>query len=120
MLLPKGIDFDKAPAVIYVVVRYNHNKQPLSDFFPIPSRIERPARRMPRSAGSMILRALASRLLCVMFEAPRQEQSYELQAVTTDDDKDGNQFVVTITLSADSKAALEAAQPEYFAILTKY
>jgi hypothetical protein len=40
--------------------------------------------------------------------------------VTSDGDKDGNEFVVTITLSADSKAALEAAQPAYLAILNKY
>jgi hypothetical protein len=55
------------------------------------------------------------------FEARRlKEQGYELQSVTSDGDKDGNEFVVTITLSANSKAALEAAQPAYLAILNKY
>ena len=55
------------------------------------------------------------------FEAHSlKEQGYELQAVTTDGDKDGNQFVVTITLSANSKAVLKAAEPAYLAILSKY
>ena len=49
-----------------------------------------------------------------------KEQGYELQAVTTDGDRDGNQFVVTITLSANSKAALRTAEPAYLAILSKY
>ena len=43
-----------------------------------------------------------------------------LQAVTTDGDKDGNAFVVTITLSVNSRKALEAAEPAYLAILRKY
>ena len=34
MLLPKGLDFDKAPAKIYALVRYNRAKQPITDFLP--------------------------------------------------------------------------------------
>ena len=55
------------------------------------------------------------------FEARRlKEQGYELQAVTSDSDKDGNEYVITITLSANSQAALKAAEPAYRAILEKY
>jgi hypothetical protein len=55
------------------------------------------------------------------FEAGSlHEQGYELQAVTTDGDNDGNEFLVTITLSADSRKALKAAEPAYMAILGKY
>src|ERR1039457_1610430 len=32
MLLPKGVEFDKAPAKSYAVVRYKPQKQPSSDF----------------------------------------------------------------------------------------
>jgi hypothetical protein len=49
-----------------------------------------------------------------------KEQGYELQAVTSDGDKDGNQFVVTFMLSANSKAALKDAEPAFLAILSKY
>jgi hypothetical protein len=55
------------------------------------------------------------------FEAPSlREQGYELQAVTTDSDNDNNEFLVTITLSANSAKALQAAKPAYLAILSKY
>jgi len=43
-----------------------------------------------------------------------------LQAVTTDSDDDGNEFLVTITLSANSQKDLKAAEPAYLAILGKY
>ena len=33
-LLPKGIDFEKAGAKIYVAVKYNRKKLPISDFMP--------------------------------------------------------------------------------------
>ncbi len=49
-----------------------------------------------------------------------KEQGYELQAVTTDSDKDGNELIVTITLLANSPAARKAAEPAYQAILAKY
>ena len=122
MLLPKGIDFDKAPAKIYVVVRYNRNKKPLSDFLPDTIKDWKGrAKDAKISRLDDLARADKPPFVRHTFEAPRlKEQSYELQAATTDDDKDGNQFIVTITLSADSKAALEAAQSAYFAILSKY
>ncbi len=122
-LLPQGVDFDAAPAKIYVAVRYNRTKQPISDF--IPDAI---ADWKSRAKDAKITRledlsrgegrpAFERR----QFEAKSlKEQGYELQAVTTDGDKDGNTFVVTITLSANSRKALEAAEPAYLAILRKY
>lgn len=122
MLLPKGVDFDKAPAKIYVVVRYNRKKQPISDFLPDAIK-DWNARAKDAKISRLddLARAGKPPFVRQTFEAPQlKEQSHEMQAVTSDDDKDGNQFVVTITLSADSKAALEAAQSAYLAILTKY
>jgi hypothetical protein len=55
------------------------------------------------------------------FEAGSlHEQGYELQAITTDSDNDGNDFFVTITLSANSREAEKAAEPAYLSILSKY
>jgi len=122
-LLPVGVPFEKAPAKIYVVVRYNRNRQPISDFIP-----QAMADWKGRTKDAKITRlddlsrgegkpAFERR----QFEAPSlKEQGYELQAVTTDGDKDGNQFIVTIMLSANSRAALKAAEPAYLAILEKY
>ena len=122
-LLPVGVAFEKAPAKIYVVVRYNRNRQPISDFIPAgiadwksrakDSKITK-LDDLPRGEGKP---AFERR----QFEAPSlKEQGYELQAVTSDDDKDGNQFIVSIMLSANSRAALKAAEPAYLAILEKY
>lgn len=106
-----------------MVVRYNRNKQPISDFVPDAiadwrgrakdaniTRLE----DFPRGDGKPIFERR-------QFEAKSlKEQGYELQSVTTDGDKDGNDFIVTITLSANSRAALQAAEPAYLAILGKY
>jgi hypothetical protein len=122
-LLPKGIDFDSAKAKIYVVVRYNRNKQPISDFVPDAiadwrsrakdAKITR-LEDLPRGDGKPVFERR-------LFEAKSlKEQGYELQSVTTDGDKDGNKFIVTITLSANSREAFEAAEPAYLAILRNY
>jgi hypothetical protein len=123
MLLPKGLDFDKAPAKIYVVVRYNRNKQSISDFLP-----DSIADWKGRAKDAQITRlddvargAGKPAFMRHSFEAKSlAEQGYEFQSVTTDGDKDGNEFVVTITLSANSRAAYKAAEPAYLAILSKY
>lgn len=122
-LLPKGVDFDDAQAKIYVIVRYNRTKQPIADF--IPDAIADWQSRakdanitrlddLPRGDGKPAFERH-------QFEAESlKEQGYELQAVTTDGDKDGNAFIVTVMLSANSRQALQAAEPAYLAILRKY
>lgn len=122
-LLPEGFDFDAAQAKIYVVVKYNRNKQPIADFVPDAmadwksrakdAKITR-LKDLPRGDGKPVFERR-------QFEAKSlKEQGYELQAVTTDRDNDGNEFIVTIMLSANSRRALEAAAPAYAAILQKY
>lgn len=122
MLLPKGQDFERAPAKIYAVARYNPKKQPIGDFLPESikdwksrakdAKIERLA-DLPRNGKPAFMRH--------RFEARSlTEQGYELQAVTTDTDKDGNAYIITITLSANTAAAFKAAEAAYQAILDKY
>jgi len=122
MLLPQGSDFDKAPAKIYAVALYNRDKRPVADF--IPDSIKEWKSRAkdakivkledyPRPSGQRFVR--------YQFDARSlKEQGYELYAVTKDRDKDGNEFTVTITLSANSLEARKAAEAAYKAILAKY
>jgi len=122
MLLPKGLDFDKAPAKIYAVARFNRNKQPISDFLPdnIADWKER-AKDAKITRLDSLARGDKPAFVRYEFEAPSlDEQGYESQAVTSDGDKDGNQFIVTITLSANSREAFKAAEPAYLAVLNKY
>ena len=122
-LLPQGAGFEKAAAKIYVAVIYNRKKQPISDFMSenIADWHSRAKDAkitdlddLPRGDGKVAF-------VRHQFEAGSlREQGYELQAVTTDNDNDGNEFLVTITLSANSRKALKAAEPAYLAILGKY
>jgi hypothetical protein len=122
-LLPKGIDFEKASAKIYVAVIYNRKKQPISDFMPQNLADWRDRARNGKITDLDDLSRGDGKPVFVrhQFEAPSlREQGYELQAVTADGDNDGNEFIVTITLSANSAKALQAATPAYLAILGKY
>jgi hypothetical protein len=122
-LLPKGVDFEKSTASIYVTVVYNRKKQPISDFMPAEFAEWRSRAKgakitdlgdLPRGDGKPAF-------VRHQFEAASlREQGYELQAVTTDGDTDGNEFIVTITLSANSAKALQSASAAYQAILSKY
>lgn len=122
-LLPRGVDFEKSPVKIYVAVVYNRKKQPISDFVP-----DHLAEWRSRAKGAKIadLDELPRgdgkpAFVRYQFEAASlREQGYELEAVTTDTDTDGNEFIVTITLSANSAKALQSASAAYQAILSKY
>jgi hypothetical protein len=106
VLLPRGFDFENAPAKIYAVVRYNRDKRPISDF--LPDRIKDWKSRAKDARINKLddlARGDKPPFLRHAFETHSlKEQGYELQAVTSDGDKDGNRFVVTFMLSANSKA----------------
>lgn len=121
-ILPNGMSFDDAPAKIYAVAVSNREKKPISVFLPNAIKDWKSRSKdakitrlddLPRAGKPAFIRH--------QFEAPRlKEQGFELQAVTTDGDKDGNDFIVTITVSANSRDALKKAEPAYRAILEKY
>jgi hypothetical protein len=121
-MLPKGVDFEQAPAKIYAVVRFNPDKQPMADFLPASIKEWRSrAKDAKISKLADLARDGKPSFVRHQFEArDLKEQGYELRSVTTDQDKDGNEFIVTITLSANSKPALKAAEPAYLAILGRY
>jgi hypothetical protein len=123
ILLQKGVAFNDSQATIYAVARYNPKRRPLSEFVSEAigelSGVAKGAKvtvlpDQPRAAGEPPFARHS-------LEAPSQtEQGYELHAVTGDSDDEGNQYVVTITLSANSKAAMIAAEPAYLSVLSKY
>jgi hypothetical protein len=52
------------------------------------------------------------------FENPRKaQQAYEVGALGVDSDKDGNDFVLDVVMSGNSKAALDRADAAYTAFL---
>jgi hypothetical protein len=121
-MLPSGMSFDDAPAKIYAIAVVNREKKPISVFLPDTIKDWK-----SRAKGAKVTRlddlprAGKPAFIRHQFEAPRlKEQGFELQAATTDGDKDGNEFIVTITVSANSREALKKAEPAYRAILEKY
>lgn len=123
MLLPKGKDFDAAPAKIYVLVRYNKDKQPVSfvarDTY---SDWKQRAKTAKISKLADVVRANGKPAFeRHQFEAPKlKEQGFETTALVSDGDKDGNSFVVVICLSANSREAYKSAEAAYLSILKAY
>ncbi len=123
MLLPVGQDFEKAPAKIYAVARYMPKGEKLAEHLDAALKDWRSRAKdgkitkladQPRGEGKspFVRHSFAARSL--------KEQGYEMQAVTIDKDKDDNDFAVTITISANSEAALKDAEAAYLAVLAKY
>jgi hypothetical protein len=123
MLLPKGINFEKAPAKIYALVRFNKDKQPVSAF----------TRDTYRDWKERSTKAKVAKLADVartsgkpaferhQFEAPElDEQGFEQTALAVDSDKDGNAFVVILVLSANTRAAYKASEATYLSLLKAY
>jgi hypothetical protein len=123
MLLPKGVDFEKAPAKIYALVRYNKDKQPVST---IAKDTYRDWRERSKKAKVAKLANVARQngkpaFELHRFEAPElSEQGNELTALAADGDKDGNAFVVVLCLSANTLESFKAAEAAYMSILQAY
>jgi hypothetical protein len=109
MLLRKGEDFEKAPAKIYVLVRYNKDKKPVSAITQDTYRDWK-----NRANGKPAFERH-------VFEAPKlEEQGFETTALAADMDKDGNAYVVIVCLSANTREAYKAAEQAFVSILKAY
>jgi hypothetical protein len=123
MLLPKGQAFEAAPAKIYVLVRYNKEKKPVSAI----------ARDTYRDWHERAKNAKVTKLDDVarqngkpaferhQFDAPKlPEQGFEMTSLAADGDKDGNAYVVVVCLSANTREAMKSAEAAYLSILKAY
>lgn len=123
LMLPKDLAFEKSPVKIYALAIYNREKHPLSAF--LPDAIADWKRRA-KDAKIATLPELARGagkpgFVRLSFDSAKlKEQGHELLGMTIDTDKDGNEFVVRIMLSANSRGALKSAEAAYMSILEKY
>lgn len=128
MLLPKGQDFEAAPAKIYTLVRYNAGgKLQVADIVKDTYADWRRRAQVAKSAAKPEKLADIARadgkpgFVSHRFEAPRlKEQGFERTSITTDTDKDGNSFFVIVVLSANSRDAFVRAEGAYNSILKSY
>jgi hypothetical protein len=121
IMVPKGTNFATAEPLIYVQVFYQPDKQQtLADFARASN-----ARWIEANPKAKITEVPAIErangkpaFLRFAFENPRKaQQASEIGALGVDSDKDGNDFVLDVVMSGNSKAALDRADAAYTAFL---
>jgi len=121
IMVPKGQSFATAEPLIYVQVFYQPDKQQaLADFARLSN-----ARWLAANPKAKITELPAVErangkpaFLRFTFENPgKAQQAYEVGALGADSDKDGNDFVLDVVMTGNSKAALDRADAAYTAFL---
>lgn len=121
IMVPKGKTFANAEPLIYVQVFYHRDKQQtLEDFARVSNE-----RWLAASAKAKIaaLAAVARDngkpgFLRFAYDNPgKPQQAYEMGAFGIDGDKDGNEFVLDVVMTANSKKALDRAEKDYAGFL---
>jgi hypothetical protein len=121
IMVPKGQSFATAEPLIYVQVFYQPDKQQaLADFARLSN-----ARWLAANPKAKITELPAVErangkpaFLRFTFENPgKARQAYEVGALGADSDKDGNDFVLDVVMTGNSKAALDRADAAYTAFL---
>lgn len=123
MLLPKGQDFEAAPAKIYVLVRYLKDKDPLATVTQTAYRDwqTRDKRANVAKLGEVARANGKPAFVRHQFESPKlKEQGFETTSLALDTDKDGNTYVVVVCLSSNTREAYKSAEAAYLSILKAY
>jgi hypothetical protein len=124
MLVPRGKTFANAQPIIYVQVFYHRDKQQtLEDFARLSNERWLATNKTAKiSPLPPVARTNGKEgFLRFSFENPKTpQQAYEVGAFGIDDDKDGNQFVLNVVMSGDSKKALDRAEKDYLGFLKAY
>jgi hypothetical protein len=117
MYVREGTDFSSSPALMYIMVSYNHQKkETLQQYIDNSNEYWR-----GKMKDARIEKASAEKRANGQpdFEVYRyvnpsdSNQPYELLAYGEDKDKDGNHFLMKIALSARSEKALNAAEADF-------
>lgn len=121
IIVPKGKNFATAEPLIYVQVFYHRDKrQSLADFANVSnSRWLAAAKNAKIIDLPTIERANGKPgFLRFAYDNPdKTQQAYEIGAFGLDSDTDGNEFVLDVVMTANSKKALANAENDYVALL---
>ena len=121
IMVPKGQSFASAEPLIYVEVIYQPDKQQtLADFARLNNARWLAGNPRAKITELPVVERLSSKpaFLRFAFENPaKAQQAFEIGALGVDSDKDGNDFVLDVVMSANSKAALDRADAAYTAFL---
>ena len=121
IMVPKGQTFATAEPLIYVQVFYHADKdQSVADFARASNALWLAANPQAKITGLPAVERANGKpaFLRFAFDNPgKAQQAYEVGALGSDSDKDGNDFVLDVVVSGNSKAALERADAAYTAFL---
>ena len=123
VLVRSGQSFTTADAFILAAVLPNFGNDPIADH------VWRGQKFMRTQVPDLKMRALPDiarangkvGFMVFQYEKPSSPtRRFERIATTTDSDKDGNVFVVSISLTANSAKVLETAEAAYLEVLRRY
>jgi hypothetical protein len=121
IMVPKGQSFASAEPLIYVEVIYQPDKQQtLADFARLNNTRWLAANPRAKITDLPAVERANGKpaFLRFAFENPgKAQQGFEVGALGVDSDKDGNDFVLDVVMSGNSKAALDRADATYTAFL---
>jgi hypothetical protein len=121
ILVPKGKTFATAEPLIYVQVFYHRDKQEaLADFAKASNARWTEANPSAKISDLPAVDRANGKpgFLRFAFQNPKKpQQAYEVGAFGVDSDRDGNDYVLDVVMSASSKQALDRAEKDYVAFL---
>jgi hypothetical protein len=120
MLVPRGLTFGNAPAVIYVKVSLRDKDQSLDEFVRVSQeRWRRSVRDTKIDKQPDIERANGQpAYLSFRYVNPsRPQQAFEAVSFAHDKDSDGNEFTLMVVVTGSKKDAIDKAMTPYQAFL---
>jgi hypothetical protein len=121
IIVPKGQSFATAEPLIYVQVFYQPDKtQTLAGFARVSNARWLAANPKAKIADLPAVERANGKpaFLRFAFDNPgKAQQAYEVGALGVDSEKDGNNFVLDVVMTGNSKASLERADAAYSAFL---
>lgn len=117
MYVQEGTDFSSSPALMYIMVKYNHEKkETLQQYIDTSNKYWREKMKdtqIERAGAEKRANGLPDFEIYRFVNPSDKNQPYELIAFGEDKDKDGNNFLMKIALNARSEKALKAAEAAF-------
>jgi hypothetical protein len=114
--VPKGKNFNNAPALIYIRVSYNNDKSSLDKFIQVAHERWNAAvadTKIDRLPSEKRANGKPDFQIYHFVNPSRPQQSYELMSYGEDTDKDGNSYFLMIALTGAAQKALDNAEKDY-------
>jgi hypothetical protein len=124
IMVPKGTHFSNAQPLIYVKVSWHKDKQEsLAELVRVSNEHWQTSSRDTKISERPVVERTNGKpaFLSFFYENPgKTQQAYEVVSFGLDSDNDNNEFVVMVSMTANSKKAIERADKDYVAFLAAH